>query len=172
MQDQTVKGRFGSAYRAARSLRVVLVFERQGAEKTPLSGRRREFEEQTARLEAQLGVLEQDTAGSNDELSPAGRRIRVRRLEMTRAQLCEHLQNAKKHCRQATAIVRLQDQLEAAGRPNAPRIHIDGVDLSDAPVNLDRLADALFLFDEIRSRLDRSGRTGTKKEDGREEGVA
>ena len=45
-------------------------------------------------------------------------------------------------------------------------------DPSRPTLNLDRLADALFLFDEIRSRLDRSGRTGTKKEDGREEGVA
>ena len=138
------------------------------------------FEEQAARIEAQLAVLEKDTDPSRGEPTTAGRRLRLRNLELTRQLLAVHLGSARKISRRTPTLTSLQEYVVAAEVPTigrsgrraeVPEIRVDKNDLADTPVNLQRMADLLFLYDEVRRRLLGSSRPARKGDD-HEEGVA
>jgi hypothetical protein len=90
--------------------------------------------------------------------------------------LAAHLRAAVKLCRGPAVLATLQEHLAAVAPPlgdgpdEAPPIHFDKADLATASINLERVADVLFLYYEVHGRLLPSR---TKKDGkGREEGVA
>lgn len=151
---------------AMTSIRVVLVLGRSSPRKSlfgalQTSDRLRQFEEQTLRIEAQLAVLKKDVENTIGPKGSPGHGLRLRRLEVTRLALFAHVDAADRFLG-APVLARLRNDLAAISDPDERTDTLTAAVLhrkvlTGAPVNLERVVDALSLYYEIKLQLDRSG---------------
>lgn len=150
------------------SFRVVLVVPRTGHRRRPrrpmrrvtarpATDRSRAFDERMARIESQLAVLEKDTKGG---VTAVGRRLRVTQLGFTGDLLFAHVEAAEKWFLREPVLSRLRDAL--AQRADDAAVQLDRTALAAAPVDLERVVAALFLYYEIRMRLAAPGKSSER----------